>query len=39
MFPHNRPTIGEEEEIAATRVLRNGWLSQGEEVEKFENAF
>ena len=39
MIPHNRPTIGEEEEIAATRVLRNGWLAQGEEVEKFENEF
>ena len=36
MIPHNRPTVGIEEESAAIRVLRRGWLSQGEEVEEFE---
>ena len=39
MIPHNRPTLGIEEEAAALRVLRRGWLAQGEEVEKFENEF
>jgi perosamine synthetase len=39
MIPHNKPTIGMEEEIAALRVLRSGWLSQGSEVEAFENEF
>ena len=39
MIPHNRPTLGKEEEDAAVRVLRGGWLAQGEEVEKFENEF
>ena len=36
MIPHNRPTVGIEEESAAIRVLRRGRLSQGEEVEEFE---
>ena len=39
MVPHNHPTVGIEEESAAIRVLRRGWLSQGEEVEEFENEF
>ena len=39
MIPHNRPTLGKEEEDAAVRVLRGGWLAQGEEVEKFESEF
>lgn len=39
MIPHNKPTIGTEEELAALRVLRSGWLSQGSEVESFENEF
>ena len=39
MIPHNRPTLGKEEEDAALRVIRRGWLAQGEEVEKFENEF
>ena len=34
MIPHNRPTLGKEEEDAAVRVLRGGWLAQGEEVLK-----
>jgi perosamine synthetase len=39
MIPHNKPTIGTEEELAALRVLRSGLLSQGSEVEAFENEF
>jgi len=37
MIPHNRPTLGVEEEEAALRVLRSGWVAQGEEVVAFEN--
>ena len=37
MIPHNRPTLGKEEEDAAIRVLRSGWVAQGPEVEGFEN--
>ena len=39
MIPHNKPTIGIEEELAALRVLRSGLLSQGSEIESFENEF
>tara|TARA_B100000029_G_scaffold297820_1_gene290998 strand:- start:5923 stop:6930 length:1008 start_codon:yes stop_codon:yes gene_type:complete len=39
MIPHNRPTIGKEEEDAALRVLQSGWLAEGEEVKNFENEF
>ena len=39
MIPHNKPTIGTEEELAALRVLRSGLLSQGSEIESFENEF
>lgn len=39
MILHNKPTIGIEEESAVLRVLRSGWLSQGSEVEAFENEF
>ena len=31
MIPHNKPTLGKEEEIAALRVLRTGQLSNGDE--------
>ncbi len=37
LIPHNRLTIGIYEERAACRVLRSGWLAQGNEVEGFEN--
>jgi len=37
MIPHNRPTLGPEEDRAARRVLESGWLAQGTEVEAFEN--
>lgn len=36
MIPHNRPTLGEQEEAAAARVIRSGWLAQGKEVQAFE---
>lgn len=39
MIPHNKPTLGIEEEQAALRVLRSGWVTQGPEVKKFENEF
>jgi len=39
MIPHNKSTIGSEEESAALRVLRSGQLSQGPEVEAFESEF
>ncbi|OLP15646.1 hypothetical protein BST81_25170 [Leptolyngbya sp. 'hensonii'] len=36
MIPHNRPTLGPEEEAAVIRVIRSGWLAQGQEVQAFE---
>lgn len=36
---HNKPTLGIEEELAAQRVIRSGWLAQGQEVKKFEDDF
>lgn len=39
MIPHNKPTIGVEEEKALERVLNSGFLSQGKEVKKFEDEF
>ncbi len=37
MIPHNRPSLGKEEEEAVIRVINTKWLSQGVEVESFEN--
>lgn len=37
MIPHNRPTLGKEEELAAIKVLKSGQLSAKNEVTKFEN--
>lgn len=37
--PLTHLTIGEEEEAAALRVLRRGWLTMGPEVEAFEAEF
>src|SRR5665647_306174 len=37
MTPHNLPTLGVEEQSAASRVLASGWVAQGPEVEAFEN--
>lgn len=39
MIPHNRPTLGKEEEEAALRVIRSGQLSQDREVRAFEDEF
>ena len=39
MIPHNRPTLGKEEENAVRRVITSGNLSQGNEVKLFENEF
>lgn len=39
MIQHNKPTLGVEEENAAQRVIRSGWLSQGPEVQAFEEEF
>ncbi|MGB2870027.1 MAG: DegT/DnrJ/EryC1/StrS family aminotransferase [Bacteroidota bacterium] len=37
MIPHNKPSLGPEEEEAALRVLESGWVAQGVEVESLEN--
>lgn len=37
--PLTTPSLGPEEEAAAVRVLRSGWLSMGPEVETFEREF
>ena len=39
MISHNKPTLGLEEEEAAIRVIRSGWVAKGEEVKSFENEF
>ncbi len=36
-IPHNRPTLGMEEEKMAISVIRSGWIAQGTAVENFEN--
>ncbi|MBI5119559.1 MAG: DegT/DnrJ/EryC1/StrS family aminotransferase [Rhodospirillales bacterium] len=38
-IPITRPLLGPEEEAAAVRVLRSGWLTQGREVAAFESEF
>lgn len=38
-IPHNRPTLGKEEQQAAMQVLQSGWVAQGTAVEQFENEF
>ncbi len=37
--PIVRPDLGEEEVVAATRVIRSGWILQGPEVAAFEGEF
>jgi len=37
VIPHNRPTLGLDEALAARRVIESGWLAQGSEVAAFEN--
>lgn len=36
MIPHNLPTLGLDEQAAASQVLASGWVAQGSEVEAFE---
>lgn len=36
MIPHNRPTLGAQEERAAARALQSGWLARGPETKAFE---
>lgn len=38
-LPFSRPSMGDEEVAAATRVLRSGWITTGPECEKLERAF
>ena len=35
LIPHNKPTLGKEEEEAVLRVIRSNQLSQEKEVELF----
>lgn len=39
IIQHNKPSLGLEEQKAAIRVLKSGYISQGKEVEQFENEF
>ncbi|GLK55223.1 dTDP-4-amino-4,6-dideoxygalactose transaminase [Methylopila capsulata] len=39
MIPITRPVLGGAETIAATRVIRSGWITQGPEVAAFEAEF
>lgn len=39
MIPISKPLLGKEEEQAVKRVLNSGFLTQGEEVRKFEEEF
>src|SRR5205823_83445 len=38
-IPLVRPSLGDEEVAAASRVIRSGWVTQGPEVEAFEREF
>jgi dTDP-4-amino-4,6-dideoxygalactose transaminase len=38
-IPVARPTVGEPEILAAARVIKSGWLTQGREVAAFEQEF
>ena len=36
VIPHSRPTLGEEEALAASEVIKSGYITQGEKVREFE---
>ena len=36
---HNKPTLNEEEEQVAQKIIHSGWLAQGSEVKNFEKEF
>lgn len=38
MIPHSRPTISDADAEAVARVVRSGWIAQGQEVAAFERA-
>lgn len=38
-IPHNKPSLGPEEQQAALSVLRSGWVAAGKEVRAFEEEF
>ena len=39
MIAHNKPTLGYQEQQAASRVIDSGFIAQGKEVERFEKEF
>lgn len=39
MIHHNRPTLGIEEQVAARRIIKSGWLAEGKETALFEKEF
>jgi perosamine synthetase len=39
LIPHNSPTLGPQEALAAQRVLESRWIAQGPELDAFENEF
>ena len=39
MIAHNKPTLGYQEQQAASRVIESGYIAQGREVEEFEREF
>jgi len=36
-IPHNKPSLGNEESIAASKVIESGWIAQGHKVGELEN--
>jgi len=38
-IPHSRPTLGDEEARAVTKVIQSGHIAEGEAVQRFEQAF